>query len=337
MTATYRPLFIIPEAIMRRPLTVKAKLVWGQLRFHRNRATGQCNPGYKLVGAELGISETSVYRAVRELGRAGLLASTKHVRASSYVLYESPQPVEAVEEAVETAQKDDSRHVKLTTLDTSKRRVKTRQIDDSAPPASLYEPTQLNLRKGTCAAAVETTGSVGACEKRTAAAAQSSLFDNLPEPERPASPPVAATVEAEAEPDNRERDGRAQVVIPAAQAEAQIAELAQAMALELLKVHPQPGLGKRAAPEIERVLRAAPDVAATAERMWNSHAAWMQYWKTLEAGKFIPQLWRWLRDGDWEQPPVIRKPAERETRIARGIRHWHESKEREERERRRTA
>jgi hypothetical protein len=38
MTATYRPLFIIPEAIMRRPLTVKAKLVWGQLRFHRNRA-----------------------------------------------------------------------------------------------------------------------------------------------------------------------------------------------------------------------------------------------------------------------------------------------------------
>jgi hypothetical protein len=87
------------------------------------------------------------------------------------------------------------------------------------------------------------------------------------------------------------------------------------MVLELGKVHPQPGLLQRATPEIERILRAGPSFEAAGERIWNNHAAWREYWATLPAGKFIPQLWRWFRDGDWETLPVIRKPAARESKL----------------------
>ena len=83
------------------------------------------------------------------------------------------------------------------------------------------------------------------------------------------------------------------------------------MARELLKVHPEPGLPRRAAPEIERVLRATSSVEDTAERIWNNYAAWTEYWKTLEAHRFIPQLWRWFAEGEWENPPVRRKPMSR--------------------------
>jgi hypothetical protein len=100
---------------------------------------------------------------------------------------------------------------------------------------------------------------------------------------------------------------------PPAVAQDEIAPLAHAMAQALLKIHPQPGLPRRAAPEIESILRAADNVGETAERIWNSHAAYREYWATLPPEKFIPQLWRWLADGDWENPAVSRKPLVRET------------------------
>jgi len=178
---------------------------------------------------------------------------------------------------------------------------------DSLEASILTEQTKRNRQRGTRAA--DTLRSVVAepVKKAAAAARPLPLFD---EPQTPPAPPQAA-------PKTPPTQIRVQDPIPG---------LARAMAGELGKVHPQPGLLQRAVPEIERILRAGPDLEASGERIWNNHAAWMPYWATLEAGKFIPQLWRWLRDGDWENPPVIRKPAQKESRIDRGVRMWDEAR-----------
>jgi hypothetical protein len=79
---------------------------------------------------------------------------------------------------------------------------------------------------------------------------------------------------------------------------------------ELVAVHPQPGKGLAALDEIDRLLfenrgQAQKLVAVLRKR----HAEWRQYWATLDAAAYIPQLWRWVKECEWIVAPVIRKPA----------------------------
>jgi hypothetical protein len=99
--------------------------------------------------------------------------------------------------------------------------------------------------------------------------------------------------------------------LPAPVEAVDIPGLAEEMAKRLIAVHPQPGLPQRVRPRIEGILRAAADPAEAAERIWNNHRAWRDYWARLEAGRFIPQLWRWFDEREWENAPVIRRPAEK--------------------------
>jgi hypothetical protein len=39
-----------------------------------------------------------------------------------------------------------------------------------------------------------------------------------------------------------------------------------------------------------------------AETVRENHHAWRKWWETGCAG-FIPMLWRWFRDGDYDHPP----------------------------------
>ena len=304
MIATaYKPALIIPETIMRRPLSPKAKLVWGQIKFHYNRRTGQCNPGYALIGREVGISETSVFRAVRELRRAGLLVSTKHVRASSYVVTEFPQPVESVENGgkppFQTRQNDDSRHVKKTTLDTSKRRV--------SPAASIYEPIELNLEKGNHAAAVKLEADKEPVEN--AAAAPLPTVSKKTKHEHRAAPPEPS-----------EKTGQLQLDLEAPD---ELRARAAALVEELHAQHPQPGLPEKAIDEAERILRASEDVDAIIELIRRNHPTWKAHWEMLRPGRFIPQLWRWFHDGEWKR--MAGKPVRHETFYEREERKWKEN------------
>lgn len=90
---------------------------------------------------------------------------------------------------------------------------------------------------------------------------------------------------------------------------------------ELMPQHPEPGNQPKAVAEVQKVLAAG---TATVETIRSSHAAWRVRWATYAAGRFVPQLWRWLHDGDWEHAPVERKPVRSET--------WVERRERERRE-----
>ena len=103
---------------------------------------------------------------------------------------------------------------------------------------------------------------------------------------------------------------------------------AQALYDALSKAHPQPGLLERARAEIVTILAVNGNVREIAAAIRASHAKWLEYWRELPAEKFRPQLWRWLRDGDWRTPPgeesfaALRKPAHSarlKSRIAEAI------------------
>jgi hypothetical protein len=72
---------------------------------------------------------------------------------------------------------------------------------------------------------------------------------------------------------------------------------------ELLSRHPHPQQPHKAEQELAKALSlASPDFIR--ER----HAGWCSYW-TANPHKFVPHLWRWFADGDWEtSPPTARKP-----------------------------
>jgi len=96
---------------------------------------------------------------------------------------------------------------------------------------------------------------------------------------------------------------------------------AEQLVAELMPQHPEPGNAPRAIAAAGKILAARPE-AATAIRQ--NHALWRERWATYGPGRFIPQLWRWIAEGDWEHPPAERKGAKSET--------WLERRERERKE-----
>jgi hypothetical protein len=77
------------------------------------------------------------------------------------------------------------------------------------------------------------------------------------------------------------------------------------LAAELAERHPEPGLLGRVPGEIRDVLRAvAPAMRdQVIARIRASHQRWRYFWADHPT-RFKPQLWRWLRDGDWAHPPA---------------------------------
>jgi hypothetical protein len=90
-----------------------------------------------------------------------------------------------------------------------------------------------------------------------------------------------------------------------------IPAIAEALVEELHAEHPQPGLPDKAIPLVEAILTAAEDIEATVERIRANHAAWKLHWEIKRPGQFIPQLWRWFRDGEWKR--TVGKPIRQET------------------------
>jgi hypothetical protein len=105
---------------------------------------------------------------------------------------------------------------------------------------------------------------------------------------------------------------------------------AEALVEELHAEHPQPGLPDKAVPEVERILGGAEDVEATIELIRANHAAWKAHWEMLRPGQFIPQLWRWFRDGEWKRS--VRKPVRHENFYEREERQWKEEENSEHRQ-----
>lgn len=88
---------------------------------------------------------------------------------------------------------------------------------------------------------------------------------------------------------------------------------AEAIVAELMPLHPEPGNARKAVAVAHKLLTTRPQaMAATIQALRDSHASWRLRWAEYKPGRFIPQLWRWIQDGDWVTSPVARKDAKSE-------------------------
>ena len=94
---------------------------------------------------------------------------------------------------------------------------------------------------------------------------------------------------------------------------ASLCPASEKLVTELIAEHPEPGNPARAIDEVVKIFTAVDDPGEIADMVRRHHALWLEYWATLTANRFIPQLWRWLRDGEWKYPPAERKSAKHET------------------------
>lgn len=288
MAAVAFPFVCLPDAAIWQPgLSSHAKCLLAALIHHRNRKTGLCNPNLSSLAEMLGKSLSTIKRALVELRRLGMVIVRRSLWGNRYEL---PTPDEW---------HDVSFSSNVTPAEGST--VTPRMAHGRAVP---LEPDEFN-QKVTAAAVLNAPAAAAASPPRV-----------LPEPNAPASPPAGLwNGPAEASPQPTQ-------TLPAVPG--RIRALAQAMSERLLAApHPNPICQDRAAPAIEAILRAAPDVEATAAKIWDNHAAWMEEWKTQSPCK-APQLWAWFQWGHWENPPLVRKPAGREDLADQAIRRWRE-------------
>lgn len=100
---------------------------------------------------------------------------------------------------------------------------------------------------------------------------------------------------------------------------------AEALAVDLMATHPEPGNLPRAIAAAAKLLATRPEGAmAILEAVRRNHALWRDRWATYAPGRFIPQLWRWIQEGDWENPPVERKGVQSESYLERRAREKRE-------------
>ncbi len=79
---------------------------------------------------------------------------------------------------------------------------------------------------------------------------------------------------------------------------------------DLMKVHPTKGNRSIAEATIGRLLSEAVHRVATEAAIRDSHRLWLPEWRRRqEAGSFVPQLHRWISDGDYLNPPEEGAPV----------------------------
>lgn len=296
MAAVAFPFVCLPDAAICHPgLSSHAKILFAALLSHRNWKSGLCNPGLKTLAQELGKSLSTIRRALAQLARAGMVLVNRTLFGNRYEIA-TPDRWQTTISATDCALTDEQ----CASL-TDERCVRSRV---SAQEPDVLEPEE------------EQPAAAGFVHTPMAAAAVPPPPRVSPKPNTPASPPADLWNGPAEEPPTTQTTQ----TLPAVPG--RIRALAQAMSERLLAApHPNPICQDRAAPAIEAILRAAPDVEATAAKIWDNHAAWMEEWKTQSTCK-APQLWAWFQWGHWENPPLARKPAGRESLADQAIQRW---------------
>jgi biotin operon repressor len=259
------------EALFASDLSSSSRLVLQALMWHRNHRTGQCNPRWATLARELGVCRNTVWRALKELRAKGWVVSHRGQRGCSFEVRSKPEPLKSQNQTSEA-------NPEVPNWGCGKS-----QNGTSDAPASLYEP--LELKQSAEPAAADSCSDV---EAAASAASTPAAHENATHPEVVLARPVSHPVNPPAGPSQDARD----------------------LHRELVAVHPQPGLPERALAEVQKALESSEDPLAVVQSIRENHALWRAYWATLPRERFIPQLWRWLRDGEWRIPPIMRKDAD---------------------------
>jgi hypothetical protein len=299
MTTITQPSIVLPKFLEADPcLSNNAKHLLALLDDYKNRITGQCNPRIIRLATDLSLSRSTVLRALRELQQWGLVIIRHTQRVNQYIIaaremwakmlaqarIKFSKPVEKAPGASPPAEQREGEQNPSPRV--SKWNSAEYQNGTLDPPVSLLtEPTDRTYLSNNEGLAADR--SVHHAEPRQAPATPALVVDkSLDEDQMPARLNAAR------------RPLRSRY--------------SEALWQELVAVHPQPGKALAALEEIDRLLhenwqQAAKLVATLRSR----HQQWREYWATLEAGAFIPQLWRWVKEGEWIVAPVIRTPARR--------------------------
>lgn len=294
MSSITQPSVIVPKSLLEDPhISLHAKMLLALLDDYRNKITGQCNPRVGRLAANLKVCERTVYRALAELRKWGLVVIERCRYTCHYLIA--------------------ARDQWLTLL---------RKI--CAPPVEIHRPPPpaADLLEGVDSLPVEADPRPANLSGQTCLFVRSGPPPSITEPTQGT---YSSTNDGQVPPRSVHHvDARAREEAAAAAPDVSIHTvfLNQRIPLRsaftvrlcelLLKTHPQPGLPVKALLKLDEILRDDSDTAARCAKLIElRHSQWRKYWATLEAGKFIPQLWRWLQDADWMTEPVIRKPARR--------------------------
>jgi hypothetical protein len=265
---------------------------------------------------------------MQELRVAGILEISRHRGASSYVFH---MPVF---HAVENSENQASRPAKNGNPRLAKNgNSRVAKNGNSGGGPSLYEPDSIEQTELNTDDAVVTRPVCMPVETAAAAAIPSTVQKTTEHPPAPVpdqlelswdqpglKPPSAFRPRFVRD---RPRSSALASAGSPGEPPSEVRQIAEALVEELHADHPQPGLPGKAVVEAERILAAAEDVDATIELIRANHGAWKLHWEMQRPGQFIPQLWRWFRDGEWRR--TVRKPVRHETFYERAEREREQS------------
>lgn len=84
-------LIVAKSTLVNKKISTTGKLLLAQLLDHRNKKTGQCNPGQVKLAEELGISVDTVQRGLHKLCKLGLITIHRGQYGCRYEI-QIPQP-----------------------------------------------------------------------------------------------------------------------------------------------------------------------------------------------------------------------------------------------------
>ena len=293
------------EAALALPLG--AQVVLAKLYWHRNKTTGQLNPRHLTLGREIGRSWSTIRNHIRILRERQFISATKGRRGNHYEI--RPQ--------------EDWRKPEKLSLGKSLKQLceatcgQPKIAKQDAPVLYERETLLLNESNGAAAAFSGVVEERAEAEKTGGGGSPAALDKDVrkatgrPDPPTNVShvshishdhfPEADEMVSCPVEADNSQSVVQnPQLPVSRPQMREQNEQSASELVTELLAVHPQPGNPNAAVAAIASVLESGSSL----EEIRANHAQWRKMWAVCRIGRFIPQLWRWIRDNDWRYPPT---------------------------------
>jgi DNA-binding transcriptional ArsR family regulator len=310
-TSTF-PFACVPDAaIWKLGISSHAKVLFNALLACRNRRTKICNISLKKLVERLGISLSTIRRALNQLRRAGMVIVRRSLFGNRYEIATPDKwgPTMSRHECALT----DGQCATLTDERTQRSRVSAQEPDVLEPEE---QGAALLLLSADREEATTTTPAAGGAQPET------------PTPPAPVIAPAVTPLLAQGgrEPNNGVTEGSGSLnESPVVHKSAE--EEAEKLVTELLPYHPWKGNRPWAVKAIAKVLDQDPGAA---DQIRRSHIAMRPHWEieqSLSPGKFRPPLGQWIEEGNWKAeaaPPAERKDIKRET--------WQEQRRREQKE-----
>ena len=285
----------VPDHPVVRSLTAGVQILLTFFFQHCNKHTGQLNPSLSLLADETRTSYSTVQRNLRVLRDAGIIYAIKKRRAWSYQI----RPSAEWRRPPATPSKSVTKQCRRVTCDAS-------YLTGQEPNILIERET--HLLKEEAAAAVKT---ISLLRQEHASRDRSETHNTggggssaTPLQHKHTSSPVPSPVPSPTPPAQMGTE------LPTPE----VVDEAQALVFELIKTHPTPGNISRAFDEIARALAGG----AKAEEIRASHERWREIWRRYQPGRFIPQLFRWMKDLDWRcPPPLTQEEKDRKAQQAR--------------------